>query len=195
MFPLHRLFDARMCGALTIGTGLNTKVFADGILAAVEGDVNTHMNLGQLQALASKVFIQGKPAIPAIMSMGLPDIMGIIPHVKGFPIPVDGSKKVFINALGMASGGAGFGMLQPIFGGLGGIIGYKDLINGEMLQMGQQVVGQIMNFTQVGGGQAVVQVANLQAQNIPTNATFTGQQSGNTISLSRWYDSRTYANT
>ena len=45
MFPLHKLFDLRMCGAITQGAGLNTKVLSDNILAAVQGDLDSH-NVG-----------------------------------------------------------------------------------------------------------------------------------------------------
>ena len=87
MFPLHRIFDLRMCGAVTQYIGQNTKVLCDNIFAAVENDIDSHTNLGPLEANNPKVFIQGKPAIAAIKDTAAPDIIGLIVHQKGLPIP------------------------------------------------------------------------------------------------------------
>ena len=42
MPKVHRVGDPRLCGAVTTGTGLNTNVFVNGMLAAVVGDYCSH---------------------------------------------------------------------------------------------------------------------------------------------------------
>ena len=41
-----------MCGAVTTGTGLNTNVFVNGMLAAVVGDKDDHNLLGALISMS-----------------------------------------------------------------------------------------------------------------------------------------------
>ena len=84
MFPIHLIGMLRMCGASTIPLGLNTNVLVNNILASVVGDIDSHDGLGPiLQMLNTNVLIGGIPAVPAIASGAMPDIMGIIPHVQG----------------------------------------------------------------------------------------------------------------
>lgn len=182
MFPIHRILDMRMCGALTQGLGLNTNVLVNNMLAAVQGDVDSHNMLGALQPIMTKVLINGIPAVPAISSMAQTDILGIIPHVTGLPIPVTGSQNVMI---GQGSMGAGLGMMQNLgFGNFGG------LQIGELVSMGGQVVGMVQNFTGIGGGAAVAQISNLQGAPLTSGSTVTGQTSGYSFTFANYFDSR-----
>lgn len=182
MFPIHRLFDLRMCGALTQSIGLNTKVMVNGIPAAVAGDVDSHNFLGALMPINTKVLIQGVMAVPAISSMAQTDVLGIIPHITGLPIPVTGSQNVMV---GQGSMGAGLGMMQML--GLGSFGGLQI---GELVSMGGQVMGMVQNFTQLGGGAAVAQISNLQGTPASPGSTITGQTSGYKFTFSNYFDSR-----
>lgn len=182
MFPIHRLFDLRMCGALTQGLGLNTKVMVNGIPAAVAGDVDSHNFLGALMPINTKVLIQGVMAVPAISSMAQTDVLGIIPHITGLPIPVTGSQNVMI---GQGSMGAGLGMMQML--GLGSFGGLQI---GELVSIGGQVMGMVQNFTQLGGGAAVAQISNLQGAPLTAGSTVIGQTSGYSFTFSNYFDSR-----
>ena len=57
MTILHRDTDPRNCGALTIVVG-NSTVYANDLLIAVDGDINTHGH-GELIASGTTVFIHG----------------------------------------------------------------------------------------------------------------------------------------
>ena len=45
--PVHRITDARVCGAVTEQAG-NSDVFANNLLVAVDGDPNSHGGLIQM---------------------------------------------------------------------------------------------------------------------------------------------------
>lgn len=76
MPKVHRVTDPRLCGAVTIDTGLNTKVLADNLFVAVQGGLNSHMNLGQLIPLnPQKIMVQGIPLIVSLMDQGAPDMV------------------------------------------------------------------------------------------------------------------------
>ena len=93
MFPIHLATMLRMCGASTIPVGaIGSNVLINNLIPAVVGDLDSHNMLGALiNIVQHNVNIGGIPAIPSIISMAAPDIMGIIPHVQGLPIPVQGS--------------------------------------------------------------------------------------------------------
>jgi len=177
MPPCHRVGDQRACGAVTVGTGLNTKVLIEGVPAAVQGDLNSHSMLGPLISIASglvggkQVLIQGIPLIVAMVDQSGPDVIGLIQHVTNFPTPMTGSTKVHAyNSLG------GFG------GGLGNIVnGFGNLINGELVAVAGQIVGQIHNFTNVGGNSGLAILKNLQGMGSSSlsGQTLVGQTSGN----------------
>lgn len=172
-----------MCGALTVPTGLNTNVLVNNILASVVGDVDSHLNLGAiLQMLNTRVMIGGIPAVPAIASGAVPDIMGIIPHIQGLPIPIMGSPNVMI---GQGTMMAAIGMMQKL--GLGS---FGALNIGELVSVAGQVVGQVSNFTQLGGGSAIAQIGNLQGNVMGPGTTVTGQTSGYSFTFANYIDSR-----
>jgi len=185
MFPMHLIGMLRMCGALTIPTGLNTNVIVNNILASVVGDVDSHNGLGPiLQMLNTRVLIGGIPAVPAIASGAMPDIMGIIPHLQGLPIPIMGSPNVMIGQGNMM---AAIGMMQQL--GLGNFGGLQI---GELVGIGQQIMGQVMSFTQLGGGSAIAQIGNIPsgAPALSSGATVTGQTSGYSFTFANYIDSR-----
>lgn len=173
----------RMCGASTISSGQNTTFNINNLLAAVEGDKDSHNLLGGLIPQSqSKYFIGNKQAIASLVDGAQPDVMGIVPHVQGLPIPMQGSQNFFI---GSGSGGAGIGMMQQL--GLGNFGG---LNIGELVSIGQQIIGQVQAFTQIGGGAAVVQLSNMQGSPISSGTTVTGQTSGRSFTFSFLIDSR-----
>ena len=81
MPPVHLDQMLRYCGALTQVTGQST-VFMNGVLAAVEGDKDTHGNGGDLiqQYGPGNIFINGKKLIVAMGDVAAPDIQGMIMH-------------------------------------------------------------------------------------------------------------------
>ena len=59
----HRNTDDRACGATTIVIGQST-VFVNGLLWAVDGDIDTHCDpKGPLDPSGSTVFIEGKNVV------------------------------------------------------------------------------------------------------------------------------------
>jgi hypothetical protein len=186
-FPIHLVaqFGLRMCGGITVpGLGLGTNVLINNLVPALEGDRDTHNLLGMLiNVLSHNVMIGGIPAIPAIISQAAPDVLGIIPHVQGFPIPIGGSPNVRI---GQGSMAAGLGIMQRLLGG-----GFGALQVGELVSIGQQVMGTVMSFTQVGGGAAVATIGNLTpGVSVSPGQTLVGQTSGYTYTTVVYVDSR-----
>lgn len=191
MFPIHLTLQVaqaalRMCGAQTLpGLAIPFKVLINGGIPAVVGDINTHNLLGPLiNILQHNVMIGGIPAIPSIISMAAPDVLGIIPHVQGLPIPISGSLNVM---LGQGNAMAAIGMMQQL--GLGN---FGALNIGELVGIGQQIMGQVMNFTQLGGGAAVAQISNIPsgAPALGAGTTVKGQTSGYSFTFANYIDSR-----
>lgn len=178
-FPMHLIGMLRMCGASSIPTGLNTNVLVNGILAAVVGDRDNHNNLGPiLKMLDTRVMINNIPAVPAIASGALPDIIGITPHLQGFPIPIQGSQNVKIGQGSMA-GALGFF-------GLSG-----NLQVGELVSFGQQIIGQVMAASSIGGVAGVAQIGNLSpGAYVSPGQTLVGQTSGHTFTPIAAVDTR-----
>lgn len=183
MPPVHRVGDQRACGATTIDTGLNTKVLVEGQPAAVTGMLDSHSMLGPLISIASgmtgtQVLVQGIPMIVAMVDQSGPDQIGLISHVTNFPTPMTGSNKV------QAYGGLG------IFGGGLGTILSGNLQVGELVNIGSQLIGQVQNFTNVGGGGGLAILKNLasSAQDTGTisGQVLVGQTSGNTFLMGAW---------
>jgi len=188
MFPIHLVSMLRMCGALTIPgltSGSNISIGPQMLLPAGVGDLDNHTNLGAIiQTLNTNVFLgQAKiPAVPSIISMASPDIIGLIPHIQGLPIPIQGEPTVRI---GQGSGAAGIGMMQSLgFGNFGA------LSIGELVSVGTQAIGMVQNFTGLGGGGAIAQLSNLQGNPIGPGTTVTGQTSGYTFTFGNYIDSR-----
>lgn len=183
MAPPHRVGDIRACGAVTVGTGLNTKVMIENQLAAVQGDVNSHNMLGQLVSVASgmagkQIMVQGIPMIVAMIDQAAPDVMGTIPHVQNFPTPMTGATKV-----------QAYGMLGGFGGGLGSILqGFGNLNIGELVSVAGQVVGQIHNFTNVGGNNGLLILKNIQGAGLGSlsGQVLTGQTSNNKFVMSNY---------
>jgi len=171
---VHRVGDQRACGAVTVDTGMNTKVKVEGQFASVVGMLDSHTLLGALiSASPGKVLVQGIPMIVAMMDQSAPDVIGMAQHVTNFPTPMTGSMKV------MAYGGL-FG------GGLGNIIqGFGSLNIGEMVSIAGQVVGQVYNFTNVGGNSGLAILNNLQGAGLTniSGQTLVGQTSGNKFQM------------
>jgi hypothetical protein len=176
----------RMCGAQTLpGLAIPSNVKINNVVPAVVGDIDSHNMLGSLiNVLQHRVMIGGIPAIPSIISMAAPDILGLIPHVQGLPIPISGSQNVMI---GQGNAMAAIGMMQRL--GLGN---FGALNVGELVSIGQQVMGQVMSFTQIGGGAAVAQIGSIPsgAPALGPGATVTGQTSGYSFTFANYIDSR-----
>ena len=187
MPKVHRVGDPRLCGAVTSGTGLNTKVMVENQLAAVVGDLDTHNMLGALISLSpGKVLVQGIPMIVSLMDQGAPDVLGIIPHVEGLPTPAGGSQKVSAyGALGTLGGGLGnFQALLPS--------GFAIPNVGELMQIGGQVIGQVTRVANQGGGQGVVVMNNMSPSiqgSISSGTTITSANTGHTFTFSNYYSS------
>lgn len=188
MFPIHLDQMMRMCGAQTQVIGQQT-FNVNNKLAAVAGDIDSHMMLGQLIPMSGGSFmINNKPAIVAMKDMSAPDIMGMIPHMQGLPIPMQGSPNFFIGSGsggGGGSAGVGMGMMSQMMGG-----GFGGLQIGELVSVGQQVMGMVQNFTQTGGGSGIAQLSNMQGNPITPGTTVTGQTSNNSFTFMNYFDSR-----
>ena len=184
---VHRVGDPRLCGAVTTETGLNTKVLVEGQLAAVVGDLDSHNMLGALISMSpGKVLVQGIPMIVSLMDQGSPDVMGIVPHVEGLPTPAGGSQKVSAyGALGTLGGGLGnFQSLLPS--------GFAIPSVGEIMQIGDQVIGQVSRVANQGGGQGVVVMNNMPPSvqgSISSGTTITSANTGHTFTFSNYYSS------
>lgn len=104
----HRHGDSRFCGATTIVTGQST-VKVNGILWAVEGDKDTHCNMGDLVPIygALNVYAEGKLVICAAGDTAAEDIPGCIPpeHPPGETDPSGHSMDVIVYG-GAAGGGS-----------------------------------------------------------------------------------------
>lgn len=186
MPKVHRVTDPRLCGAITIDNGLQTKVLVEGLLAAVVGNLNDHMNLGALISLSPQtILVQGIPLIVSLMDQGSPDmITPLITHVTGLPTPAGGSTKV--SAYGpLGSFGGGLGVFQALGGGSFGIPGV-----GEIMKIGTQVMGQVSRVANQGGGSGVVVMNNMTSQSgIGAGSTLTSANTGYTFTLSNYYSS------
>ena len=187
-FPIHLIGMLRMCGAASIPLPIPIDTIFIGaqmLNPAGEGGLNSHNLLGALQALSgSNVFLGPLkiPAIAAVKDMALPDILGLVPHVTGLPIPIQGENSVRI---GSGSAAAGLGMMQQL--GLGN---FGALSIGELVSVAGTVMGTVQNFTGIGGGAAVAQLGNLQGAPIGPGTTVVGQTSGYSFTFANYFDTR-----
>ncbi len=187
-FPMHLVSMLRMCGAPSVNLPVpitNIFVGSQQLPPMAEGGLDGHNLLGALIPLSgSNVFLGATklPAIAAIKDMAAPDVMGIVPHVQGLPIPVQGENTVRI---GSGNAAAGLGMMQQL--GLGS---FGPLSIGELVSVAGQVIGTVQNFTQIGGGGAVAQLNNLQGSPISPGTTVVGQTSGYSFTFSNYFDTR-----
>ena len=187
MPKVHRVTDPRLCGAVTVPTGLNTNVFVNGLLAAVVGDKDDHNLLGALISMSPGTIRVGASLLPLITSLqdqGSPDQIGLITHVTGLPTPAGGSTNT--TAYGpIGSFGGGLGAFQALGGGLFGIPNV-----GEIMQIGSQVMGQVSRVANQGGGQGVVVMNNMTSQSgIGSGSVLTSANTGYTFTLSSYYSS------
>ena len=187
-FPIHLVTMLRMCGAPSLPLPIpfpNISIGPMMLMPTGAGGLDAHNLLGALIAQSgSNVFLgtQLIPAIAAIKDMAAPDIMGLIPHVQGLPIPMIGLPNVRI---GSGSAAAGLGMMQAL--GLGN---FGALSIGELVSVAGQVIGMVSNFTQIGGGGAVAQLSNMQGAPISPGTTVTGQTSGYNFTFTNYLDTR-----
>ena len=185
MAKAHRVTDQRACGATTVGTGLNTNVFVNGLLAAVVGDLDSHNMLGALISTSpGTIKVNGIPMIASLMDNASPDQLGLIQHVTGLPTPATGSPNV--NLYGApGSFGGGLGAFQSLGGGNFAIPNV-----GEIMQIGSTVVGQVYRVANQGAGQGLVVMNNMTSQSgIGSSSVLTSANTGYTFSLSSYYSS------
>lgn len=187
MPKVHRVTDPRLCGAVTVDTGLNTKVLVENLFAAVVGGLDSHTNLGALISLSPQtILVQGIPMIVSLMDQGSPDQIGLISHVTGLPTPAGGSNKVTAYG-GLGTFGGGLGSFQSLLGGNFAIPNV-----GEIMQIGSQVIGQVSRVANQGGGQGVVVMNNMPPSvqgSISSGSTITSANTGHTFTFSNYYSS------
>jgi hypothetical protein len=177
-----------MCGAQTLPLPFpinNIFIGAQMLMPATQGGLDAHNILGALIAQSGSMVNLGPmqlPAIAAIKDMASPDILGLIPHVTGLPIPIQGENSVRI---GSGSAAAGLGMMQQL--GLGS---FGALSIGELVSVAGTVMGTVQNFTGIGGGAAVAQLNNLQGTPISPGTTVVGQTSGYSFTFANYFDTR-----
>ena len=108
---------------------------------AAQNGIDAHNLLGALLAQSgSNVFLGSQllPAIAAVKDMASPDIMGLIPHITGLPIPIQGENTVRI---GSGNAAAGLGMMQQL--GLGN---FGALSIGELVSVAGTVMGMVQKI-------------------------------------------------
>lgn len=187
-FPIHLVTMLRMCGAQSLPLPIpisNIFVGSQMLMPTVEGGLDSHTLLGALISQSgSNVFLGNMrlPAIAAIKDMASPDIIGLVSHVTGLPIPAQGEPTVRI---GSGSAAAGLGMMQQL--GLGS---FGALSIGELVSVAGTVMGTVQNFTGIGGGGAVAQLSNLQGAPIGPGTTVVGQTSGYSFTFANYFDTR-----
>ena len=176
-----------MCGAVTVDTGLNTKVLVEGLFAAVVGGLDSHTNLGALISMSPQtILVQGIPLIISLMDQGSPDVIATVQHVTGLPTPAGGSNKVSAYG-GLGSFGGGLGNFQSLLAGQFAIPNV-----GEIMQIGSQVIGQVSRVANQGGGQGVVVMNNMTPatqSGISSGTTITSANTGHTFTFSNYYSS------
>lgn len=187
-FPIHLVSMLRLCGAQSLPLPIpisNIFVGSQMLTPTVEGGVDTDNLLGALiPQSGSNVFLGNArlPAIAAVKDMASTDVRGIIPHVTGFPIPIQGENTVRI---GSGNAAAGIGTMQQLGPGSFGALSI-----GEIVSVGGTAVGAVQNFTQIGGGGAVAQLNNMQGAPLGPGSTVTGQTSGYTFTFANYFDTR-----
>lgn len=173
----HRVGDQRMCGATTVGAGLNTNVFVNGQLAAVVGDLDSHNMLGALISQSpGTILINGIPMIASIMDQGSPDQIGLITHVTGLPTPGTGSPNVNMYSGSFAGGLGNFG--------LSGIPAV-----GELMSFGGNIIGQVYRTANQGSNSGMMALNNMNT-NVPQptyGSTITSANTGKTFTFTSYY--------
>ena len=187
-FPIHLISMLRMCGAASLPLPIPIDTIFIGaqmLNPTAAGGLSTDNLLGALIAQSGSMVKLGPmqlPAIAAVVDMAAPDIRGLIPHVQGLPIPIQGENSVRI---GSGSAAAGLGMMQQL--GLGS---FGALSIGELVSVAGTVMGMVQNFTGIGGGAAVAQLNNLQGAPISPGTTVVGQTTGYSFTFANYFDTR-----
>ena len=191
-FPIHLVTMLRMCGAQTLPLPIplpNIMISPQMLMPALVGGLDSDNLLGALISQAGSNIKMGNvqmPPIAALKDMASGDVRGLIPHITGLPIPMQGAMNVF---MGQGTAGAGLGFMQQL--GLGS---FGALSIGELVSVAGQVIGMVQNFTAIGGGAAVAQLSNLQGSPITPGTTVTGLTSGYTFTFANYLDSRLFDN-
>ena len=191
-FPIHLVTMLRMCGAQTLPLPIplpNIMISPQMLMPALVGGLDSDNLLGALISQAGSNIKMGNvqiPPIAALKDMASGDIRGLIPHITGLPIPMQGAMNVF---MGQGTAAAGLGFMQQL--GLGS---FGALSIGELVSVAGQVIGMVQNFTAIGGGAAVAQLSNLQGSPITPGTTVTGLTSGYTFTFANYLDSRLFDN-
>jgi hypothetical protein len=170
-----------MCGAVTTSSGQNTNVFVNGQLAAVQGDLDSHNNLGALLSMSpGTIKINGVPMIASIMDQGSPDQQGLVTHVTGLPTPATGSPNTNLYG-GQGSFGGGLGNF-----GLSGVPAV-----GEIMQIGSQIMGQVYRTAVQSGSSGMLAMNNMSPSVTPptVNTTITSANTGKTFTFTSYYTS------
>lgn len=183
MPKVHRIGDPRIDGSVTVAGPANTQqnVRIENMPASVMGDLDTHDMLGAIISMSpGKVLVNNIPLAISLMDNASPDSIAMILHPEGLPTPAGGSNKV------LAYGPAGtFG------GGLGnfGLSGIPGV--GEIMQIGSQIVGQVMRTASTGGTGGMMLMNNMNPANTApiVGDTVTSANTGKTFTFSNYYSS------
>lgn len=185
---VHRVGDCRIDGAETVsGPGAGSRVFIEGQLAAVAGDLDSHDMLGAIIPMSpGTVKVMGIPIATALMDSASPDSIGMILHPEGLPTPACGAMRTKAYG-GDGSMGGGLGSFNTDI--LNGAVGMPDV--GNIMQMGSQVVGQVMRTVGTGTGSGMMLMNNMNPNNTNPGAgdTVTSANTGQTFTFSSYYTS------
>ena len=186
MPKVHRVGDFRVDGGatnLTIPGPANVllNVLINGQPASLMGDLDTHNMLGAIISMSPQtILVNGIPLAIALMDNAAPDVQGIIPHPEGLPTPATGSQNV-----------TAYGGLGTFGGGLGsfGLSGMPDI--GNIMQMGSQIMGQVMRTVGTGGQGGMLLMNNMNPVVTPPGSgdTVTSANTGQTFTFSTYYSS------
>jgi hypothetical protein len=180
----NRLTDPRVDGSITTPGPSNTQqnVLIEGLPASLVGDLDSYNNLGAIISMSpGSILVNGIPLAIGLMDSAAPDVEGITPHPEGLPTPTGGSgtKTTAYGPNGTFGGGLGsFGLT-----GMPGI--------GEIMQIGSQIMGQVMRTASTGGQNGMMLMNNMNPANTAPTAgqTVTSANTGKTFTFSNYYSS------
>lgn len=183
MSQVFRQGDPRQCGAINQVIG-QTSFFVNGLLASVEGDIDSHGGLGQLiqQNGPGNIFINGLKLI-TVGDRGAPDIQGMIMHPFCPTGPAAGSTNFFAY-----DGLAGGGLAEILSGKLN--IFENLLMNGNVIGQVKNILGGLTSGTAGQQGQLVLQ--NMGTNTPGPNDILTGAETGATVRIVSFTRSSTY---
>lgn len=185
MGECHRETDKRHCGADTVVTG-QSNFFVNGLLAAVEGDVDSHGLLGALISQSPGSFIiNNKKAIVASMDRAAPDALGGILHPFSPTDPKQGSTNMF-----MYDGKAGGGLAEILSGKLN--ISENLMLDGNIIGQIKNMMGNLMSGKGGAGSQGQLVMQNMGNYTPKANDVLTGQETGGTMKILSFERSSAY---